>query len=139
MTIGERIKSLREQRGLTQEELAKRCGYKSRSSINKIELSRKLPADKIEIVAKALGTTPSYLMGWYDNPDDRAITKEELVDLGKPWIEIAKEVEKLYYSDRALKIAQAFDGADEQTREMVERMLAYSELMKKEVDNGEKI
>ena len=48
MTIGERIKERRIELGYTQDELAKKCGYKSRSSINKIELSRNLPLPKIE-------------------------------------------------------------------------------------------
>lgn len=67
MAIGQRIRQLREERGLTQDELAKRCGYKSRSSINKIELSRSLPLDKVEIIAKALSVPPGYLMGWDDD------------------------------------------------------------------------
>jgi len=69
MTIGQRIKARREELGLTQEELAKKVGYASRSSINKIELSRSLPAKKIELMANALDTSPSFLMGWTDNPN----------------------------------------------------------------------
>lgn len=38
MTIGERIKFKREELDISQDELARRLGYKSRSSINKIEL-----------------------------------------------------------------------------------------------------
>lgn len=64
MTVGERIRAKRIELGITQDELARRCGYASRSSINKIELSRTLPSDKIEIVANALGVRPSYIMGW---------------------------------------------------------------------------
>lgn len=37
MTIGEKIKMLREEREWSQEQLASRLGYKSRSTINKIE------------------------------------------------------------------------------------------------------
>ena len=37
MKIGERIKYRREQLEMSQDELARRLGYKSRSSINKIE------------------------------------------------------------------------------------------------------
>ena len=73
MTIGERIKLRREELGLTQGELAKKCGYKSRSSINKIELSRSLPLKKVELMAKALETTPSKLMGWSDEDDEETI------------------------------------------------------------------
>lgn len=64
MTIGQRIKEKRIELGLSQDELAKKCGYKSRSSINKIELARDLPLRKIEVMAKALGVSPGYLMGW---------------------------------------------------------------------------
>lgn len=64
MNVGERIKQRRLELGLSQDELAKKVGYKSRSSINKIELSRDLPLRKVELMAKALDTTPAYLMGW---------------------------------------------------------------------------
>jgi transcriptional regulator with XRE-family HTH domain len=66
MNIGQRIKQRRLELNLSQDELAKKVGYKSRSSINKIELSRDLPLKKVELMAKALETTPSYLMGWND-------------------------------------------------------------------------
>lgn len=67
MTIGERIRNRREQLNMSQDELAKKIGYKSRSSINKFETSRNLPLDKVELVAKALECPPSYLMGWADD------------------------------------------------------------------------
>ena len=71
MTIGERIRLRREQLHMSQDELAKKIGYKSRSSINKFETSRSLPLEKVEIVAKALDCSPSYLMGWLDEePSD---------------------------------------------------------------------
>lgn len=63
--IGSRIKSRREELGMSQEELAHRIGYKSRSSINKIELGvYALTQSKIKAIADALLTTPSYIMGW---------------------------------------------------------------------------
>lgn len=65
MDIGDRIKKKREELGMSQEELAKKVGYKSRSSVNKIEIDgRGLPQNKIVLFAKALETTPAYLMGW---------------------------------------------------------------------------
>ena len=66
MTIGDRIKKKRLELGMSQDELAKKCGYKSRSSINKIELSRDMPLNKVEMIAKALLIEPSVLMGWED-------------------------------------------------------------------------
>ena len=67
MEIGERIRRRREELGMTQDELARAAGYKSRSSINKIEIDgRGLPQKKIADIARALKVTPSYLMGWED-------------------------------------------------------------------------
>lgn len=68
--IGKRIKAKRLALGMSQEELANLLGYKSRSSINKIEVDgRGLPQSKIVKIAKALHTTPSYLMGWEDDTE----------------------------------------------------------------------
>ena len=65
MEIGERIKLKREELNMSQDELAKKVGYKSRSSVNKIESDgRGLPQNKIVLFANALQTTPAYLMGW---------------------------------------------------------------------------
>lgn len=66
--IGQRIKQRREELGLTQLELAQLLGYKSKSSINKIELGvQNLKQSKIKAIADALHTTPSYIMGWEDS------------------------------------------------------------------------
>lgn len=63
--FGTRIKQKRLELNMTQDELARKVGYTSRSSINKIELGFvDLPQSKIAAIANALGTTPAYLMGW---------------------------------------------------------------------------
>lgn len=63
--IGNRIKQRRIELNMSQEELAHRIGYKSKSSINKIELGiQGLTQSKIKIIADALRTTPDYIMGW---------------------------------------------------------------------------
>ena len=68
MEIGDRIRKKREELGMSQEELAKKIGYRSRSSINKIENDgRGLPQSKILLIAKALETTPDFLLGWDDD------------------------------------------------------------------------
>ena len=70
-TIGSKIRNRREELGLSQDELGKRLGYRSRSSINKIELDqRNLTQSKIKAIADALETTPAYIMGW-DEPDQK--------------------------------------------------------------------
>ena len=69
MELGQRIRKRREELEMSQDNLAKKMGYKSRSSINKIELGlNDISQSKIMAFAKALHTTPAYLMGWNDNP-----------------------------------------------------------------------
>jgi repressor LexA len=64
-TVGSKIKSRREELGLSQESLARKLGYTSRSSIAKIENGTNLLTQpKIEEFAAALDVTPAYLMGW---------------------------------------------------------------------------
>lgn len=75
MTAGERIKQERERLGMTQEELAKKVGYKSRSSVNKVETCRDLSLKKVNQYAIALGVSPSYLLGWEDEIDDSEMTE----------------------------------------------------------------
>ncbi|MGN1382108.1 MAG: LexA family protein [Eubacterium sp.] len=65
MTVGERIKSLREQQGMTLEELGNKVGV-GKSTVRKWEngMIENMRRDKIAKLAKALGVTPLYLMGW---------------------------------------------------------------------------
>ena len=81
MTIGEKIKNKRIELGWSQDELAKKCGYKSRSSINKIELARDLPLKRIETMAKVLDVSPGYLMGWEDADGATKETGDLLVQI----------------------------------------------------------
>lgn len=63
--VGKNIAQRRKALGMTQEELAKRMGYKSKSTINKIELGiNDIVQSKIVKFAEVLETTPSVLMGW---------------------------------------------------------------------------
>lgn len=78
MDISERIKKRREELGMTQDELARAVGYKGRSSINKIEVNAQhLPQRKIYDIAKALKTTPSYIMGWEDEEVANMTARQE--------------------------------------------------------------
>ena len=97
-TIGQRIRAKRLELNLTQDELAAKLGYKSRSSINKIELDgRNLTQSKIKAIADALETTPSYIMGWDSDPEQTA--------------------------DRALKYAELLGRLPEKKREIIENLI----------------
>lgn len=76
-TIYDRIRERRMQLGLSQEDLAIKMGYKSRSTINKIESGAvDIARNKIEKFAEALNTTPACLMGWDDTPNEYYIDPE---------------------------------------------------------------
>ena len=65
MTLGEKVRLKREELGLSQEELAEKMNYKSKTSIHKIEQDiTDLPLSKVKELANVLKTTSAYLMGW---------------------------------------------------------------------------
>ena len=116
--IGERIKRLRISQKLTQDELAIRSGYTSRSSINKIEKGLvDLPRSKIVDIANALGTTPSYLMGWEDETPAPELNESE-----RAWIELYRklspDVRELFFP-----ILKKFDELPEGERQMLIAMI----------------
>ena len=77
-TVGENILRMRKKLDWTQEELATRMGYKSKSTINKIEMGiNDIPQSKIVKFAKVLGTTPAHLMGW-EADDEASQTSPEI-------------------------------------------------------------
>lgn len=75
MKLAEKVKYKRKELGMTQEELAHKLGYKSKVSISNIEMGRPISQKIIVKLAEALQTTPSYLVGWDDEP------KEEITRL----------------------------------------------------------
>lgn len=73
MTLGERIRELRQKSGLTQEELAKEIGYSTKTSISKMENDLlDINQSTIVALARALKTTPSTLMGWEDDSKEHS-------------------------------------------------------------------
>lgn len=89
MTIYERIKSLREALGMSQDELARKVGYKGRSAISKVESgSRDISQSMIEKYANALGVSPTFLLygtetNTHEDPQDdlyNMITRLDIVD-----------------------------------------------------------
>lgn len=65
MTIGERIKNLRERHNMTQTELAEAIGT-TKQNIYKYEngIVTNIPSDKIESLAVVFKVSPAFIMGW---------------------------------------------------------------------------
>lgn len=75
MTIYEKIKYLREQQNMSQQELAEKVGFKTASAVNKIELGlRDINQSKIKAFAAALNVSPSYLL----TDDENILEKNNL-------------------------------------------------------------
>lgn len=64
MDLANKVRTRRCELGLSQEELARRMGYNSRTSINKIENGRPCSQKIIARLADALDVSIAYLMGW---------------------------------------------------------------------------
>jgi len=79
MARGDRIKALREQKGITQTELAKIIGT-TKQNIYKYEnnIITNVPSDKIELLASYFNVEPSYFMGW-DVASNRAFIDEAVL------------------------------------------------------------
>lgn len=97
-----KIKQLRQERGMTLEQVADIVGV-GKSTVRKWEtgMIANMKRDKIALLAKALGTTPAYLMGWKENereqnsPNEPKLTEGEkmLLDLFR---QIPEDAQKMY-------------------------------------------
>jgi transcriptional regulator with XRE-family HTH domain len=92
--FGNRVKELRLEKEMSQDELAKRCGYGSRSTINKIELGiNDIPQSKIKAIAEALNVSIGTLLCW-DEMDSSHDTKKLQAEVEQ--IELDSTIEKKY-------------------------------------------
>ena len=71
MTTGERIKMLRKEHNLTQEELGAKIGVQ-KAAIQKYEKGtvKNIKRDSLLKLAQILDTTPEYLLGWDETPSN---------------------------------------------------------------------
>ncbi len=77
---GERIRFMRKQKGLTQEELAHLINRSSNQVARWERGEVKLKTETITDIARVLNTSSSYLLGETDNPDELAQQVIELAD-----------------------------------------------------------
>lgn len=109
LDIYKRIRARREELGLSQEELASRMGYKSKSSINKIEMGiNDIPQSKVLAFARALDTTTAYLMGCDDGGDS---------------VDAEQVISRTSLSDRALRVGCMYDIATPRDKKFVDLTL----------------
>lgn len=123
--IGRRIKSRREELGLTQDELAHILGYKGKSSIHKIEVGfADVPRAKAADFARALDMPLNELMGEPLEADRKAMSFSYCLE---------QQIRILGYSilfDTEGNVILSHDGAqyettDEKVKELEKRMAVY--------------
>ena len=84
MNIGHNLKKRRLTLGYTLEEVAKKVGT-SKQTIHRYEtgIIANIPSDKIEALAKVLQTTPAYLMGWENQPEEDIYKYKNIIPMPK--------------------------------------------------------
>ena len=125
MRIGERIKQRRLELGYTADMLAKMLN-KNRATIYRYENGdiENMPIDVLEPLAKALNTTPAYLMGWKDS--DQSV-EQKSTDGYYTDPEAAEFAEYLRTRPGARML---FSAAKDISKEDLEKAVEYIELLK---------
>lgn len=95
-TLGDRVRAERVRQGITQDELAKKAGYSSRTSINKIENGRPASLKVVHKLAEALNVSEWYLLGSCDAEDTT------------PYAEIKDKIKQIRTYDYANGITDNF-------------------------------
>lgn len=94
MTVGERIKQIREDKTISQEDLAKKLGLKDKSSVCKIEKAGDNVSTKsIVKYAEALGVTPAVLMGWEKQPVTDYLVSSLYTEEEQEFMELYKDAD----------------------------------------------
>jgi transcriptional regulator with XRE-family HTH domain len=116
MTIGEKIRFLRNKNNLSQEELAKALNT-TKQAIYKYEsgIVTNIPLDKIETLSNVLCTTPAYLMGWKENTTP---TEGELDEGEKIWLDLYHRISE-DSRDMLVKLVDAFDNLPAEERKFL--------------------
>lgn len=80
MTIADRIRNKRNELDYSQAQLAYKAGYNDKTAISKFEnAGDDITMKQVKRIAKALGVTSAYLMGWEDEHGNRT-SHGELID-----------------------------------------------------------
>lgn len=122
LKLYENIRACRKAAKMTQEELARKTGYTDRSTIARIEKGEiDLSQSKILQFAEALGTTPSHLMGWDQQP------VEDLQEMGALAAQLVMDQD-------AMEMAKAYMQLSDTDRYAVRLVIASMSTKQKKTD-----
>lgn len=116
MTVGERIKKVREKTGMSQVDFADKINV-SKQTLYKYEnnLITNIPSDKIEAVAKVGKVSPAYLMGWEDINDE--------------------DVGNIFANDNLFEVIDNIPALSPQEKSHFHKYLQLLEINRKKADN----
>lgn len=128
MRIGERIKQRRLELGYTADTLAKLLN-KNRATIYRYENGdiENMPIDVLEPLAKALNTTPAYLMGWQEPHQESTSTLSKQTEDYYLDAETAEYAEMLRTRPEMRMLFSASRGI---SKEDMQKAVEYIELLK---------
>jgi transcriptional regulator with XRE-family HTH domain len=111
--IGIKIKERREELGMSQDELALKMGYKSRSTIAKIEKGvNDVVQSNIVKFAEVLYTTPAYLMGWMEEVENNPI-------------EAANELSEIFLDTELREMIAEYKKLDNEKKKQVREFIRF--------------
>lgn len=133
MNIGQRMKLRRQEINLSAEKLAEKLGV-SKTTIYRYEKGEieKFPIELVEPIAKALNTTPAYIMGWEVKDDINVIYNQLENSRQKKVYSYAKyELDEQNKSNHSDDILIAAHKDDDLTQEQEAEVQAYIDKIKK--------
>lgn len=127
--FGINLKRLRTERGMSQEELAKKLGYKGRSAINKIETGvNDMPREMVVRCADALGVSPLDLFFYEQLPGIEDIHVKSNKELLKESLDFQMQMQK----ESMKSIKAVFDEAKTLPEGKLQQLLSYIKFLKQE-------
>lgn len=116
MTVGGRIKKVREKTGMSQVEFADKINV-SKQTLYKYEndIITNIPSDKIEATAKLGNVSPAYLMGWEEISDD--------------------DVGNTFANDNLFDVIDSISSLSRQEKNHFQNYLRLLEINRKKADN----
>lgn len=125
MTIADRIRIKRTELNLSQTELAEIAHYSDKTAISKLEhAGNDISMKQIKRVAKALGTTSAYLLGWKEGENPTIEEMERALKIRSLYKEVDAEILEAAENDpQLMEFIQLFLNTSAENRPAVMQIL----------------
>lgn len=121
MTIADRIRIKRTELDYSQTQLALKAGYSDKTAISKFEnAGDDITMKQVKRIAKALGVSTAYLMGWEETKEISGHTETSTI-----YIPVMPEYD---FNNEETEIIKAYRKSDSLTKAMVLRTLGLEDM-----------